>query len=254
MYKIDKPLLGKTAIITGSTRGIGKALAKGMGDAGAKIVVVSRSQSDCDTVAGEFSAMGIEAIAQSGDLTKKESIDFLVAKTLDKFGTIDILVNNAGTSLTKKAEDISEEDWDKVIDLNLRSAFFTAQAIGKVMLKQGRGKIINICSVLSWVAEKQVLPYAVAKAGLMQMTRTLALEWAKKGVFVNALCPGYIITDINREQLSNEKIAAHLLGKTPLGRFGKAEEMVGAAIFMASDQSDYMTGQAMILDGGWTIQ
>ncbi len=251
---MDKLLQSKTAIITGSTRGIGKAIANGLGDAGANLVIVSRSQTDCEKVAKEFTAKGFKALAVAGDLTKKEAIKQLVDKTLAEFGRIDILVNNAGTSSTKPAEEVTEEDWDWVMDLNLRSAFFTAQAVGKVMLEQGSGKIINVSSVLGLVAEKQVLSYCVAKAGLIQMTKALALEWSKRGVFVNTLCPGYVITELNREQLENEKIAAKLLAKTPLGKFGQVEDMVGATVFMASEQSNYMTGQAIVLDGGWTIQ
>ncbi len=251
---MDKLLQNKTAIVTGSTRGIGRALAEGIGREGARVVIVSRSQDDCEETAKYLTAQGIETLPVAGDLTKKSAIDNLMEQTVKRFGSIDILVNNAGTSITKTAESISEDDWDRVLDLNLRSVFFTAQAAGKVMLQQGSGKIINVASVLGLVAEKQVLPYCVAKAGLLHMTKALALEWARKGVFVNALCPGYIVTELNREQLSNEKIASHLLGKTPLARFGKTEEMVGAVVFMASNQSDYMTGQAIVLDGGWTIQ
>lgn len=247
-------LTGKTAIITGSTRGIGYGIANGMAQAGANIVVVSRSQADCQRVAAEISSFGVRALPVAADVTNLSEIERLVARTVDTFGSIDILVNNAGTAITKKAEDITEADWDRVLNLDLKSVFFCSQIVGRQMIKQQRGKIINIASILGLVAEKMVLPYCVAKGGVVQLTRALALEWARYNIQVNALCPGYVITPINEEVLKDERVYNHIVKKTAVGRLGKIEDMAGAVVFMASDAADYMTGQTIIVDGGWTAQ
>lgn len=251
---MEKMLLSKTAIVTGSTRGIGKAIASGLGREGCNVIITSRSQQDCSRVVQELSSQGIECSSITCDLSKITDIEKLIDKTAERYGGIDILVNNAGMAITKTVENITEEDWDSVVDLNLRSVFFVSQKAGKFMMQNGQGKIINISSVFGLVAEKQVLPYCVAKAGLLQMTKALALEWASRGILVNAVCPGYVMTDMNREQRSNEKSASHLLRKIPLGRFADKEEIVGAVIFLASKHSDYMTGQTIVIDGGWTTQ
>jgi len=246
---------GKAAIVTGSTKGIGKGIAKALAKAGANIVVVSRHQDDCDKVAMELKkAYGISTLAIAADITKTEKINELVQKTVEVFGKIDILVNNAGSALTKRAEDLTEEDWDSVVNLDLKAVFFCAQAVGKQMIIQKYGKIINISSILGIVADKQVLPYAVSKGGVLQMTKALALEWAKHNIQVNAICPGYIVTEMNREDLSNAKISSHLLKKIVMRRFGQVEEISDAAIFLASEGSNYMTGQHIVIDGGWCAE
>ncbi|MPM94766.1 NAD-dependent glycerol dehydrogenase [bioreactor metagenome] len=177
-----------------------------------------------------------------------------MAKAQKVMPTIDILVNNAGTSSTKRAEYITEEEWDRVIDLNLKSIFFLSQAVGKVMMEHKGGKIINIASMLGLVAIKGVLPYCVAKGGLIQMTKALALEWARKGITVNALCPGYVITDINRENMSRPEVMEKLVAQMPLGRCGEVAEIAQGALFLACEGSSYMTGQCLVLDGGYTAQ
>lgn len=248
-------LKGKTAIITGSTKGIGKGLAECLAEAGANVVIVSRTESDCEKTADEIrSKYSAEALACSADVTKLSDIENLVQKTLDKFGKIDILVNNAGAAITKRAEDITEADWDGVLNVDLKGVFFTAQAVGKVMISQGGGKIINIASILGHVGDRQVLPYCAAKGGVVQITKALALEWAKYNINVNALCPGYIVTDLNREALSQEKIAKHTLGKIAFKRYGQVDDLKGACLFLSSDASSYMTGQSLIIDGGWTCE
>ncbi|HHV72886.1 MAG TPA: glucose 1-dehydrogenase [Clostridia bacterium] len=247
-------LKDKVAIVTGSTKGIGKGIAFGLAQAGANVVVVSRHQNDCDRVAAEIAQLGVETLPVAADVTKMKDIENLVNSTLARFGRIDILVNNAGTALTKKAEEITEEDWDRVLDVDLKGVFFCAQAVGKQMIKQKRGKIINIGSILGTVADRQVLPYCVSKGGVAQMTKALALEWAKYNIQVNSLCPGYVITPMNEADLRNEKIASHILRKIPVRRLGEVEDMVGAAIFLASEASNYMTGQSIFVDGGWTAE
>jgi NAD(P)-dependent dehydrogenase (short-subunit alcohol dehydrogenase family) len=246
---------GKVALITGSTKGIGNGIANALAEGGANVVIVSRHQNDCDRVAAEIKEKyGVMTLAVAADITKQEDIEAMVSKTIDTFGRIDVLVNNAGSAITKKAEDLTYEDWDKVVNLDLRAVFFCSQAVGRHMIAQKSGKIINIASILGLVADKQVLPYAVSKAGVLQMTKALALEWAKHNIQVNAICPGYVITEINKDTLANEKIAAGLLRKTVMRRFGKVEEIAGAAVYLASDATSYMTGQHIVIDGGWTAE
>lgn len=245
-------LAGKTAVITGSTRGIGRGIAAAMAEAGARVVVISRSAEDCRRVAGELAADGRDALGIAADVTRRQDIDSLIDKVLHQYGRIDILVNNAGTAITKRAEDILEEEWDKVINLDLKSVFLCSQAAGREMIKQKSGKIINIASMLGLVGEKMVLPYCAAKGGVIQMTRALALEWAKHNIQVNALCPGYVLTDINAAELQKEKNFNYITGKTPAGRLGTVDDVSGAAVFLASRSADFMTGQTLTVDGGWT--
>lgn len=249
-FEID--LKNRVALITGSTKGIGRGILDGFSLAGAKIVVTSRSQSDCDQVAKNVIHQGGEVLAVAADLSKVKNIEVLIERVIEHFGRIDILVNNAGTSLTKKAEDLLENDWDRILDIDLKSAFFCSQAVGRHMINQKKGKIINIASMLGLVGSQQVLPYCVSKGGIIQMTRALALEWAKHNIQVNALCPGYVKTPMNESDLNDEKILSSIVRKIPMRRLGTVKDMIGAAVFMASDASDYMTGQVLVVDGGWT--
>lgn len=245
----------KVAIVTGSTKGIGNGFANALAKEGTNIVVVSRNQEDCDKVAAHLAkTYGVETLACAADVTDKNRIDALVRNALDRFGRIDILVNNAGSAITKRAEEITEEDWDRVLNVDLKAVFFTAQAVGRTMINQKSGKIINIASILGLVADKEVLPYCVAKGGVLQMTRALALEWAKHNIQVNAICPGYVITPMNESDLNNEKISGHILKKIAMRRFGQVEDMVSACVFLASEGSNYMTGQSIVIDGGWTCE
>ncbi|OPZ75536.1 MAG: 2-dehydro-3-deoxy-D-gluconate 5-dehydrogenase [Firmicutes bacterium ADurb.Bin456] len=245
---------GKVALVTGSTKGIGYGIAMGLANAGADLVIVSRHQDDCDRVAGEVRNKLCDAVGIATDITKRDQVESLVTKAIAKFGRIDILVNNAGTAITKKTEDLTEEDFDRVVNLDQRAVFVMSQTVGRFMIKQGGGIIVNVASVLGLVGERQVLPYCVSKGGVIQMTRALALEWAKYNVRVNALCPGYVITPMNEADLKNEKIFNHIVKNIPMRRLGSVEEVASAALFLASDASSYMTGQCLIVDGGWTAQ
>ena len=248
-------LTGKTAIVTGATKGIGRGIADGLAQAGANVVVVSRHYGDCADVAQDvMQRYGVGTLPVACDILQRDQVTNLLNLTVDAFGRVDILVNNAGTAITKKAEDLLEEDWDRVVNLDLKACFFCAQTVGQQMIRQQRGKIINIASILGLVADKQILPYAAAKGGVVQFTKALALEWAKHNIQVNAVCPGYIMTDINRAELESEKIAKHLLGKIAARRFGTAEDIAGAAVYLASEASNYMTGHAMVIDGGWCAE
>ena len=245
-------LEGKTAIITGSTKGIGYGIAKRYAEEGANVVVVSRRQDDCDRVAAELAQLGVRTLGCAADVTNLEAIRAMVDKATATFGKIDILVNNAGGAITKKAEDLTEQDWDRVVDLDLKAVFFCAQAVGLKMIAQQSGKIINMASILGFFGEKQVLPYGVAKAGVILMTKTLALEWARYNIQVNALCPGYVVTPMNEADLADEKIYNHIVKNVPMRRIGQVEDMTGFCVYLASDESSYVTGQALCIDGGRT--
>lgn len=247
-------LSGKTAIVTGATKGLGRAMAFALAGAGANIVVVSRNQDQCENTAFEIETLGVSAFAQSCDVLRMPDINILVKNSVERFGRIDILVNNAGTAVTKPAEYISEEDWDKVLNTNLKGVFFMAQAVGCEMIKQGGGRIINIASMFGLVGDKNVLPYLASKGGVIQMTRGLALEWARYNVLVNAVAPGYVITSINATELNEEKTKDYILKKTPLHRYGSAEEIASTVVYLASAEASYVTGAVYSVDGGWTTQ
>ncbi len=248
-------LSGKVALVTGSTRGIGYGIARSLVKRGANLVVTSRSQQDCDATADELRGLGCQALGRACDVTDRVSIEELANEIVDIFGRIDILVNNAGTASRKPAEELSEEDWDRVIDVDLKGVFLTSIAVGRRMIAQSSGKIVNVASMLGLVGDKQLLPYCVAKGGVIQMTRGLAVEWARYNVQVNALCPGYVMTAMNEHTLkTDEAVLHHILSRTPMGRLGRVDELTSAVEFLASDASSYMTGQILVIDGGWTAQ
>ena len=249
-FRIDD----KVALVTGGTKGIGYGIANGLAHAGARVVVVSRNQQDCDQVAEELSGFGKDAVGIATDITDRQQVEQLVKQVKDRMGRIDVLVNNAGTAMTKRAEDITEGEYDHLIDVDQKSVFLMSQAVGRVMIEQKGGKIINVASFLGLVGEKQILPYCVAKGGVIQMTRALAVEWSKHQITVNALCPGYVVTPMNRDDLEKEAIRDHILKNVPLRRFGSVEEMGAAVIFLASEAANYMTGQCLVVDGGWTAK
>jgi 2-deoxy-D-gluconate 3-dehydrogenase len=243
-------LTGRVAIVTGSRVGLGQGIALAFAEAGASITGVDRG--DQDETATLIRAAGGRFLPLVADLSTTEPIGELVAQTLDAFGKLDILVNNAGIIRRADALDFTEADWDDVLNVNLKSAFFLAQACARAMLANGRGgKIINIASMLSFQGGIRVASYTSSKSGIMGLTRLLACEWAGKGINVNAIAPGYMATDNTAALRAEAARNAEILARIPAGRWGQPTDLAGAAIFLASDASAYVHGATIPVDGGW---
>lgn len=242
-------LAGKAALVTGASRGLGQAIAVALAEAGADIAGCGMS-GDAGTRA-QVEAAGRRYVSIKADLTTIEPVARIVDETCTAFGAIDILVNNAGTIRRADAVAFTEEDWDAVIGVNLKSAFFLCQAAGRRMIAQGAGKIINIASMLSFQGGIRVPSYTASKSGIAGVTRLLANEWASKGVNVNAIAPGYMATDNTAQLRSDEKRNAAILERIPAGRWGAPSDLGGAAVFLASRASDYVHGAILPVDGGW---
>lgn len=242
----------KVAIVTGGSRGLGRGIAEALAQAGASVVVCSRNLAECEAVASSLKKLGVDSLAFRVDVTKPDQIQAMVDGTMAHFGRIDILVNNAGVAVAKYAVDLTEEDWDYVLDINLKGTFLCSQAVAKVMIQQGGGRIINMGSVLSAVGDVALAAYCASKGGVALLTKALAAEWARYGICVNALGPSYIETDLNREALANERLYNRVIQRTPMRRLGEIEDLVGACVFLASDAAGFITGQTIFVDGGWT--
>jgi len=244
-------LEGKVAVVTGGTSGIGRALSLGLADAGADVIATARRQQQVDETATEIEARGKKSLRLASDVCDRPSLEALLAATLEKFGKIDILINCAGK--IKRTPTISqpEEEWTNIIDTNLTGTLRACQVFAPHMIERGYGRIINIASLNSFVALSEVAAYAASKAGVASLTRSLAVEWSKKGVTVNAIAPGVFRTDLNSAFLDGTARGQELLMRTPMGRFGKTEELVGAAVYLASDAASFVTGQTLVVDGGF---
>ena len=246
-------MAGKVAIVTGASKGLGQAMACGLAECGARVVAASRSLDLIEATADGINQKGGEAIAIPVDVKDSESIEQLVSRAKNHFGRVDILINNAGIAPVKKTMHTTLADWEDVLNTNLQSVFLLSKSAGKIMMEQRGGKIINIGSILGKMAAGMAMPYCVSKAGLDHMTRVLALEWAAFGINVNCIAPGFFETDMTELQQTDENHRKFLNHKIPFKRLGKPDEIVCAAIFLASRASDYMTGATMIIDGGYTI-
>jgi dehydrogenase/reductase SDR family protein 4 len=249
----DFSLKGKVALVTGGSRGIGKAIAVGLAKAGADVALVSRKLPDLEEVAKEIKGLGRKSLAVAAHIGRLEEINNLVSRVKDEFGRIDILVNNAGTNPTMdQAIDIGERAWDSIMNLNLKGLFFLSQAVAMLMKEQGGGKIVNVASIEG--ITPGILPvYAISKAGVIMATKVMAQQWAKYGIRVNAIAPGLTKTRFSEALWSNPDILSVAMMMTPMARVAEPEEMVGAVIFLASDASGYVTGQVLAVDGGATI-
>ncbi|MDR5907442.1 2-dehydro-3-deoxy-D-gluconate 5-dehydrogenase KduD [Franzmannia qiaohouensis] len=243
-------LSGKTAIITGCNTGLGQGMAVGLAEAGCNIVAVNRSEPSETQRRVEASGQGFLAV--HADLTSTAPIDDILYQTEQRFGGADILINNAGLIRRADALDFTEQDWDDVINVNLKSLFFLSQAFGRACVdKQRRGKIINIASLLSFQGGIRVPSYTASKSGVLGLTRLMANEWASLGLNVNAIAPGYMATNNTQALRDDPQRSREILGRIPTGRWGTPEDLVGAAVFLASRASDYVNGHTLAVDGGW---
>ncbi len=243
---------GQIVIVSGGSRGIGRAIARGFVERGATVVITGRERGRLDETARQIASSGGTVHPIVCDVARLDDIDQLVQTTMTRFGRIDTLVNVAGVNRRKPAVEVTQDDYDFVLDINLKGAFFLSQAVGKHMLRQGAGSQINIASLNTDRPLKNVLPYAVSKSGLGHMTRALAVEWGPGGVRVNALAPGFILTDLTEKLWADPRMQAWGKANTPQGRIGEPEDLVGTAIFLASPASQFMTGQILYVDGGFT--
>lgn len=247
-------LTGKTAFVTGASRGIGRAIAVALAQAGADLALVARTAEGLAPVATDVRAAGRKAVILPADVTDQAAVSEAAAVAIDELGHVDILVNNAGGSnFMVPFRDLRLSGWDKLIRLNLSSAVYVCHAFAGHLLDRGSGSVINVASVAGIAASPMISPYGASKAGLISLTKTLAVEWAAEGVRVNALCPGWTATDLNRDLWEDPTMGPATIASTPMKRWARAEEMAGPAVFLASDASSYMTGQALVVDGGQTI-
>ena len=241
---------GKVAVVTGGNRGIGKAISLGLAKAGANIVIVQRSDGESEA-AEEIRNLGRKCLTIQFDLSDTSNIHTIIDQTITSCNRIDILINNAGVQRRSPAAEFPINDWDDVMNVNAKSVFYLCQAAGKKMIEQGQGKIINLASLLSFQGGINVPAYAASKGAVAAFTKSLSNEWAKFGVNVNGIAPGYIATDMNTALIADNSRNSQILERIPAGRWGKAEDLVGAAIFLASDASNYINGEIVTVDGGW---
>lgn len=246
-------LSGKTAIVTGSRRGIGRAIVLAMAREGANVVVSDISREDCQKVVGEIEKLGRKGLALKCDVSDSEDVEDMVKRTVTEFGRVDILVNNAGIMDFKPFLELTDEEWDKTLNVNLKGQFLCARAAGRVMIKNKWGRIINIASISSGgcgIAFPLIAHYTASKGGVMALTEALAMELTPQGINVNAICPGAIDTDISRGVKESGQLA-QVLVRIPKGRLGQPEEIGNLAVFLASEEADYISGAAIVIDGGW---
>jgi 2-deoxy-D-gluconate 3-dehydrogenase len=244
----------KVAIVTGASQGIGRTLANALAQAGADVALVSRTRSDLEVVAKEIEAAGRKALVVPADIQDVSQIRKLVDTVHTTFGKIDILINNAAWTATVEALEATEEQWDQTLDTSLKAVFFACQAVAKIMIQQGHGKIVNIGSTLGRTAFARRSVYGAAKAGVHQLTRVLALEWAAKGINVNAVAPCITETPTRRELFERPGYKEWATGQMlPIGRWAQPEDLIGATLFLCSSLSDMVVGHVLMVDGGWTI-
>ncbi len=247
-------LTGRVAVVTGAASGIGRAVAIGLAEAGADVALADINAAALPAVADVVRATGRRAITVPGDVTDEAYLERLMAETAAQLGSLDIAVTAAGINVRGASVDFAAADYRRVLEVNLVATFLTARAAGRVMLAQGRGSIITISSIYGHVSTANVPAYASSKGGVSQVTRTLALEWAARGVRVNTVCPGYVRTPFIRALTGDPESLASLEARTPMGRLAEPEEVVGPVVFLASDAASYVTGTSLFVDGGWTAQ
>lgn len=244
-------LAGKVALVTGSGRGIGRGIAEGLAAAGADIVLVARTEGQLQEVADVIRGMGRRALCCPADVTVTAQVESAVARALAEFGQIDILCNVAGMNLRNPIIETTDEDWDTVVNTNLKSVFIVSRAVGRHMVARRRGKVINIASLTSVIGIPNTVPYCASKGGVVQLTKALAIEWAPYRINVNAIGPGYLRTEMTEPVYADPKRRAWIESRIPFGFSAVPSDLAGTAVFLASDASNYITGQVVYVDGGW---
>ena len=244
-------LTGKTAVVVGGTSGIGFAMAMGLAEAGADVVATSRKQEQVDEAAKKIEAKGRKSLRCTSDVGDRSSLESLLEGTLKAFGKVDILINCAGKIKREPTLNVSEECWNDIMDTNVTGTLRACQIFGKHMLGRGYGRIVNIASLNTFVSLKEVAAYAASKAAVGSLTKSLAVEWSSQGVNVNAIAPGVFRTALNQKLLDESERGKELRMRTPMGRFGRTEELVGAAVFLSSDAAAFITGEILVVDGGF---
>ena len=247
--KLD--LTGKTAVVIGGTSGIGRAIAHGLAEAGADVVCTSRRMEQVEAAATEIEAKGRRTIHVASDVSDRKSLDNLLGECVAAFGKVDILVNSAGRTKREPTLDLDDETWNAILETNLTGTLRSCQIFGRHMIANGYGRIINIASLSTFVSLFEVAAYSASKAAVASLTKSLAIEWAKHGVNVNAIAPGVFRTALNEKLLDETPRGQEFLTRTPMGRFGNVEELAGAAVFLASDAASYVTGEVLVVDGGF---
>lgn len=242
---------GKVAVVVGGTSGIGRALALGLAEAGADVVASSRRVEQVKETAARIEALGRRSIAVASDVADRTSLERLLKETTARIGDVDILVNCAGTTKRTPTLEMDEALWQNILDTNLTGTLRCCQVFGRAMIARGYGRIINIASLSSFVALYEVAAYAASKAAVASLTKSLAIEWSRHGVCVNAIAPGVFRTPLNEDLLDGTARGKEFLARTPMGRFGKVEELVGAAVYLASDAASFVTGEILVVDGGF---
>lgn len=244
-------LNGRVAVVIGGTSGLGRAIAIGLAEAGADVVPSGRREALAREACAEIAGLGRRSLALAADARSMESVNALRDRALEEFGGVHVLVYAAGAVARKPTLEVSEDEWESMLDVNATGALRACQSFYSALAASGRGRIINICSLNSFVSLKEVAAYAAAKSALLSLTRSLAVEWAASGVNVNAIAPGVFRTDLNRKLLDETERGRELLMRTPMRRFGCAQEVIGAAVLLASDAASYITGQCIAVDGGF---
>jgi NAD(P)-dependent dehydrogenase (short-subunit alcohol dehydrogenase family) len=249
MFRLD----GRVAVITGGSKGLGRAIGEALAEAGARLCLVSRHGAEAQATANEIAARsGQSAVGIACDVSLSEQVEEMTRQALDAFGQIDILVNSAGINIRSPAHEYSDADWHAVLGTNLHGTFYCCRAVGRHMLERRYGRVLNLASIMSFVSLPHRSAYATSKAGVLGLTRTLALEWATQGITVNAICPGPFATEMNRPLLENPETHQMFTSRIPLGRWGEVNEVGAAALYLASDEAAFVTGTTLTIDGGWT--
>jgi NAD(P)-dependent dehydrogenase (short-subunit alcohol dehydrogenase family) len=244
-------LTGRTAVVIGGTSGIGRAIAHGLAKMGADVVCSSRRTEEVDKTASEIETLGRRSLRHPSDVSDRASLEALLAESVSAFGKVDILVNSAGRTKREPTLTQSEEDWSAIFETNLNGTLRACQVFGRHMIENGYGRIVNIASLSTFVSLFEVAAYSASKAAVASLTKSLAVEWARHGVNVNAIAPGVFRTALNQQLLDETPRGQEFLMRTPMGRFGNVEELAGAAVFLASDAASYVTGEVLVVDGGF---